>query len=163
MSDVRLPWVDVPGPVYTAQALKPRKKWVSAGGWILSAVLVVGGFLTPYRILVLFGVLYLLTMLMVKDTVVTSRGVETFYQMRITTHYDFLGWDRIETVVREASKDPLLWALYFAYGDRVKRLYFSKPDTEQIMALAKAQNPKIKVAEADEAPPSAAKKQRKPR
>ena len=87
---VHLPWESVSGPIYTARPLKPRKKWVTVGGWILSVVLILGGLITPYRILILFGVLYLLTMLAVKDTVITSRGVEVFYQMRITTHYDFI-------------------------------------------------------------------------
>lgn len=152
MSAVHLPWESVPGPIYAAQPLKPRKKWVMAGGWILSAVLLVGGFGTRYRVLIVFGILYLLTMLMIKDTVVTSRGVETFYQMRITTHYDFVGWDKIESVVREGCKQPGLVALYFAHGDRVKRLYFSKPDAEQILALAREQRPGIKLAEANGTP-----------
>ena len=63
MSAVHLPWESLPGPVYTARPLKPRKKWVSVGGWILSTVLIVGGIFTPYRILIVFGILYLLTML----------------------------------------------------------------------------------------------------
>ena len=158
---VHLPWESVSGPIYTAQPLKPRKTWVTAGGWILSAVLILGGLATPYRILILFGVLYLLTMLSVKDTVVTSRGVEVFYQMRITTHYDFLGWDRIESVVRKDEKHPTLVSLYFAHGDRVRRLFFKKADAEQIMALAKAQNPNIKVAESDGTPFPSTKKAKK--
>ena len=157
MSAVHLPWESVSGPIYKAQPLKPRKKWVTVGGWILSAVLIVGGFATPYHILVLFGILYLLTMLMVKDTVVTSRGVEMFYQMRITTHYDILSWDQIESVVREACNHPLLVSLYFAHGNRVRRLFFFKPDAEQILALAKAQNPGVKLAESDGRPISVPK------
>lgn len=130
--------------------MKPRKKWVTNGGWVLCAVLLVGGLMTPYRVLLVFCALYVLTLLMVKDTVVTSRGVEIFYQMRITSHYDFLGWDQIEAVIREDRKLPELVALHFGYGDRVKRLFFTRPDAEKIMALAKEKNPRIKVGEADD-------------
>ena len=149
---VHLPWESVSGPIYTARPLKPRKKWVTAGGWILSAVLIIGGLLTPYWILILFGLLYLLTMLTVKDTVITTRGLETFYQMRITTHYDFLSWDQIESVVRKKENHPTLVPLYFAHGDRVKRLFFTKADADEILALAREQNPRIKLAEEDGTP-----------
>ena len=149
---VHLPWESVPGPVYTARPLKPRKKWVTAGGWILSVVLILGGLATPYRVLIIFGILYLLTMLMIKDTVVTSRGVESFYQMRITTHYDLLRWEEIQSVVRKKEDHPTLVSLYFAHGDRVKRLFFTKPDAEEILALAREQNPKLKLAEEDGTP-----------
>ena len=152
MSAVHLPWESLPGPVYTARPLKPRKKWVSVGGWILSTVLIVGGIFTPYRILIVFGILYLLTMLSAKDTVVTSRGVEIFYQMRITTHYDFVSWSNIESVVREGCSQPGMVSLYFAHGNRVKRLYFFKTDAEQILTLAKEQNPGIKLAESNGTP-----------
>ena len=39
-----LPWESVPPPIYPAQAsLKPRKKWVQTGGWILVVVLLLFG------------------------------------------------------------------------------------------------------------------------
>ena len=113
MSVEHLPWEEVPGPIYSARELKPRKKWVTVGSWILSVVLVVGGILTPYRVLIVFGVLYVLTLLMKKDTVVTRRGLEMFYQMRITTQYNFWGWDEIVSVVREDRNHPEVVALYF--------------------------------------------------
>ena len=161
MSAVHLPWESLPGPIYTARDVKPRKKWVANGGWVLCAVLLAGGLMTQYRVLLVFCALYVLTMLMVKDTVVTSRGMEIFYQMRITTHYDFLSWDQIEAVIREDRKLPELVALHFGYGDRVKRLFFTKPDAEKIMALAKEQNPKIKVGDADDGKSDAPRKKRK--
>ena len=45
-----LPWESVPPPIYPAQAsLKPRKKWVQTGGWILVVVLLLFGISTRSR------------------------------------------------------------------------------------------------------------------
>lgn len=140
MSVEHLPWESLEGPIYYAKTLKPRKKWVTTGGWILSVALIIGGIITPYRVLILFGILYVLTLLMQKDTVVTERGVEIFYQMRITTHYDFWAWNEIIAVTREEKKGSELTALYFARGNRSKRLYFTKKDAAQIMVLARKKN-----------------------
>ncbi len=145
-----LPWESVPGPIYSASDLKPRKKWVAVGGWFLSALLVLGGIITPYRVLVLFGVLYVLALIMKKDTVITARGLEVYYQMQVTTQHDFWGWDEIGSVVREDQDHPELVALYLSRGDRVKRLFYPKADAEKIMALAKERNPKIVVGDADQ-------------
>lgn len=146
----QLPWASVPGPHYQARELKPRKPWVTVGGWILAAVLLLGGIMTRYRILILFGVLYILTLLTQKDVVVTTRGLEFFYQMRITTQYNFFGWDQIVSVVREDKKHPELVALYFGMDNKAKRLYFTRPDAEKIMALAKQVKPGIVVKDAED-------------
>ena len=101
MSVEHLPWDSLEGPIYYARDLKPRKPWVTYGCWILSAALIIGGIITPYRVAAVFGVLYILTLMMKKDTVITERGLEIFYQMRITTHYDFWSWKEIVSVIRE--------------------------------------------------------------
>ena len=45
-----LPWESVPPPIYPAQSsLKPRKKWVQTGGWILVVVLLLFGISTRSR------------------------------------------------------------------------------------------------------------------
>lgn len=161
MSAEHLPWESRAGPKYSARELKPRKQWVRSGCWVLSIFLVVGGLVTRYRIAALFGVLYILTLLMKKDTVVTTRGVEVYYQMRITTHYDFWGWDEIDGVAREEQNHPELVALYFSRGDRVKRLFFTRPDAEKIMVLAKEQNPRITVGESEKGQKISTPKQKK--
>ena len=155
------PWNIVAGPKYTARELKPRQKWVTIGGWLMSALLILGGFITPYRVAAVFGVLYILALLMVKDTVITSRGLEIFYQMRITTQYDFWSWDEIGSVIREDRKHPELVALHISKGDRVKRLFFTREDAKKIMALAKKQNPQIYVKDADESQMIGYKKEKK--
>ena len=126
MKDKHLPWESLEGPIYYAREIKPRKQWVTIGGWILSAALLVGGVITPYKVLIIFGLLYILTLLMEKDTVITSRGVELYYQMRITTHYDIWEWKEILSVTREDRNHPELVALHFARGNRSKRLFFTK-------------------------------------
>ena len=80
MRTEQLPWDSVPGPHYAARELKPRKKWVTVGGWILVAVLLLGGLATRYRVLLVFSALYALALLTKKDVVVTSRGLEINYQ-----------------------------------------------------------------------------------
>lgn len=144
------PWDLVPGPKYSARELKPRKQWVTVGSWCVSALLIVGGVITPYRVAAVFGVLYILALMMQKDTVITARGLEIFYQMHITTQYDFWSWDEIGSVIREDRKHPELVALHISKGDRVKRLFFTRADAKKIMILAREKNPKIVVGDADE-------------
>lgn len=148
MSAENLPWESLEGPVYYAQELKPRKPGMTKACWGMAIFLIIGGIITPYRIATIFGVLYVLTLLMKKDTVVTERGVEIFYQMRITTHYDFWEWKDISSVIREDKNDPKLVALYFTRGDRNKRLFFKKADAAQIMILARKKNPRAVVSDA---------------
>ena len=84
-----LPWESVPPPIYPAQSsLKPRKKWVQTGGWILVVVLLLFGISTRSRnpllafVSLAFSVLYLLTLMTKKDAALTSRGLEIFYDMQ---------------------------------------------------------------------------------
>ncbi len=149
MSVEHLPWESLSGPIYKARELKPRKEWVTKVCWVLSCFLIIGGIVTPYRVAAIFGVLYVLTLLMKKDTVVTERGVEIYYQMRITTHYDFWGWNEIVSVIREDRQHPELVALHFGRGNRSKRLFFTKADAKQIMVLAKKRNSRIVVQDAN--------------
>lgn len=161
MRTVHLPWESVAGPKYRARELKPRKKWVTVGGWVLSVLLILGGLVTPYWMATVFGALYVLTLLAQKDVVVTTRGLEIFYQMHITTQYDCWTWEQMDGVAREDKKLPELVALYFSKGDRVKRLYFLREDAEKIMALARERNPGMIVAEADESQKTGSSQKRK--
>ena len=97
-----LPWESVPPPIYPAQSsLKPRKKWVQTGGWILVVVLLLFGISTRSRnpllafVSLAFSVLYLLTLMTKKDAALTSRGLEIFYDMQFTTNYEFFPWEDI--------------------------------------------------------------------
>ena len=148
MRTEQLPWDSVPGPHYAARELEPRKKWVTVGGWILVAVLLLGGLATRYRVLLVFSALYALALLTKKDVVVTSRGLEINYQMRITTQYDFWSWDKIVSVTREDKNNPEVVALYFGMDNKAKRLYFTRPVAEQVLKLAKEVKPGITIQEA---------------
>ena len=161
MHTEQLPWDSVPGPHYPARDLKPRKKWVTVGGWILVAVLFLGGLATKYYMLLLFGVLYTLTLLTKKAVVVTKRGLEFYYQMRITTQYNFWGWDQIVSVTREDKNHPEVVALYFGMENKAKRLYFTRPIAEKVLELAKEVKPGIVIREADDSVSSSQAKRRK--
>ena len=52
-----LPWENEGGVVYTARELRPRKRWVTYGGYCLAVLLLAAGLLTRYRIALLFGAL----------------------------------------------------------------------------------------------------------
>ena len=103
-----LPWESVPPPIYPAQSsLKPRKKWVQTGGWILVVVLLLFGISTRSRnpllafVSLAFSVLYLLTLMTKKDAALTSRGLEIYYDMQFTTNYEFYPWEDINAIVCE--------------------------------------------------------------
>lgn len=145
----RLPWDSISGPRYTPRVLKPRKKWVTYGSWFMSCLLILGGLTTRYRVAAVFGLLYLLALIMKKDTAVTNRGLEIYYQMRITTHYDFWGWDEINAIVREDRNHPELVCLHIGFGNREKALYFTRSEAKEIIALAKQRNPAIRVMDAE--------------
>ncbi|MCD8329227.1 MAG: hypothetical protein LUC27_00835 [Lachnospiraceae bacterium] len=145
MKKTPFPWESLNGPVYPARELKPRKKWVTAGGWILSVLLILGGLITRFRIAALFGILYVLTLLMQRDIVVSERGVETFHQMRITTHYELWRWQEIDGIAQESVEHPELTTLYFSRGDRVKKLYFTRSEAKDILALARTCHPGIPI------------------
>ena len=76
-----LPWESVPPPIYVSRPPKPRKKWVTVGGWILVVLLLLFGLMSKRSNLPLsvisFGLalLYTLTLLTKKDAVVTTRGL----------------------------------------------------------------------------------------
>lgn len=150
MRSEHLPWDSVPGTVYHARELKPRKPWVTKGCWAMCIFLIFGGLVTPYKIALVFGVLYILVLLMQKDAVVTDRGLEIFYQMRITTSYTLWPWDEITAVIREDRKHPELAALHFARGNATRRFFFTHADTDAIMDLARRKAPSIPVQDATE-------------
>ena len=106
-----LPWESVPPPIYVSRPPKPRKKWVTVGGWILVVLLLLFGLMSKRSNLPLsvisdgLALLYTLTLLTKKDAVVTTRGLEIFYQMQITTQYDFFPWEQINSIAsKQASK-----------------------------------------------------------
>ncbi len=162
-----LPWESVPPPIYVSRLPKPRKKWVTVGGWILVACLLSFGLMSRQRNLLLsaislvFAFLYTLTLLTKKDAVVTTRGLEIFYQMQITTHYDFFPWEQINSIVTEDRKHPDLIRLHIGYSSMEKALFFTRSDAEAIIRLAKEKNPAIRVLDYEAAPKQAPKKRKK--
>ncbi|WP_050747982.1 MULTISPECIES: hypothetical protein [Peptoniphilus] len=147
----KLPWASIDSPIYTNREIKPRKDWVIAGGWIMTAILIISGFTTKYKISLVFGVLYALALLMIKYVAVTNRGLEIFYDMKIMKHYELWEWKDIFALTHEKNIDyPEIIAIYFSKGDRSKRLFFDKRDKNAIIQMAKSLNPEIKIYDAED-------------
>ena len=152
MSKQSLPWADLTGPIYLPRELKPRKPYIVYSCWAMVALLLVGGIFTRFKIALIFGVLYSLTLLTKKDVAVTERGLEIFYQMRITTNYNFWPWAEINAIVVEDRNHPDLIALHFGRGNASKRFFFTRKDTQEILILAREKNPSIPVRSATDNP-----------
>ena len=146
-----LPWEGVPEPIYQAREAKTHSKGVLAGGWLLVALLLMGGLMTHFKIALLFAALYAVTLVTRKTAVVTQRGVEVFYQMQITSQYDFWAWDDIFALTYELIPQyPDLMQIYFTKGDRTKRLFFPLADGKALLASAKKWRPGVKIYNGNE-------------
>ena len=155
-----LPWESVEPPIYVSRVPKPRKKWVTVGGWLLVALLLLGGLTTKYKIALVFAVLYTLTLLTQKEAAVTTRGLEIFYQMQITTHYDFFPWERITSIVREDRDHPDFIRLRFGFEATEKALFFTRADAAGVEKLAKMKNPAIRIVDYEGAQKAQPKRKR---
>lgn len=154
MSVKSLPWAELPGPIYQTRELKPRKPYVVYTCWAMVALLLVGGIFTRFKIALIFSALYALTLLTRKDSVVTQRGLEIFYQMKITTNYNFWPWAEINAIVVEDRNHPELIALHFGRGNASKRFFFTRQDTQEVLILAKEKNPGIPIKQLNDNPRS---------
>lgn len=144
-----LPWNTLDGKIYSAKELKPRKQWVQIGGWILAIALIACGILTKYKVTLIFGVLYLITMATHREQVVTDRGVEIFHDMKITTNYDLWKWEDLNSIIIEDAKHESLVRLHFGKGDKEKALFFDRAESKEIVKLAEKKNPGIRVIKAN--------------
>ncbi len=161
-----LPWDSLPPPIYTARANKPRKKWVKIGVWVLVVVLLLFGVSSFDRnlplavISMIFSILYSITMVTVKDAAITCRGLEIFYNMQITTQYDFFAWEDINSIVIEDRGDDEYVRLHIGYSSLEKALFFKRSEVNAICEYAKEQNPDIRVLrhEAGKGKPTAKRK-----
>ena len=164
-----LPWESVPPPIFTAQALKPRKKWVQVGGWVLVAFLLIYGLTAQSRnplvatVSLIFAVLYTLTLLTKKDAALTSRGLEIYYNMQITTHYDFFPWEELNAIVIEDRGHADFVRLHIGYSSMEKALFFPRGDIGAICKYAKEKNPAIRVMDYDTSRPEKLKREKKRR
>ena len=142
----KLPWEDLTSPMYQAIEVKPRKKWVFYYGWFLAALLLVGGFMTRFKIGWFFAVIIALALVSKKTVMATERGLESFMDMRFTSNYEIWKWDEIDALTHERLQAfPGSWQLYFTKGDRTRKVFFAEADAKEILKLAKAQNKKIRL------------------
>lgn len=154
MSKQSLPWAGLSGPIYTPRELKPRKPYVIYGCWAMVILLLVGGIFTRFKIALIFGALYALTLLSQKDAAVTERGLEIFYQMKITTNYNFWPWAEINAIVVEDRNHQELIALHIGRGNVSKRFFFTRQDTQDILILAREKHPGVPIRQLTDKPRS---------
>ena len=162
-----LPWESVPPPIYVSRPPKPRKKWVTVGGWILVVLLLLFGLMSKRSNLPLsvisFGLdlLYTLTLMTKKDSVVTTRGLEIFYDMQFTTNYDFFPWEDINAIVCEDRGHADMVRLHIGHGNTEKALFFPREDLDEIYAFIKKKNPAIRIMDYAAPEPKYSKKHKK--
>jgi len=108
----------------------------------------------------IFSILYSITMVTVKDAAITCRGLEIFYNMQITTQYDFFAWEDINSIVIEDRGDDEYVRLHIGYSSLEKALFFKRSEVNAICKYAKEQNPDIRVLrhEAGKGKPTAKRK-----
>ena len=162
-----LPWESVPPPIYVSRPPKPRKKWVTVGGWILVVLLLLFGLMSKRSNLPLsvisfgFALLYTLTLLTKKDAVVTTRGLEIFYDMQFTTNYEFFPWEDINAIVCEDRGHADMVRLHIGHGNTEKALFFPREDLDEIYAFIKKKNPAIRIMDYAAPEPKSGKKHKK--
>ena len=142
------PWSGLEDPIYETEPLKERKAWVNKAAGAISLVFIAGGIYYMYPVLSLLGVLCILALVMKKDTVLTIRGIETFYRMKIAAHYEIWKWeeiDRMASEINDAKYGKERLAVYFRKNDRAKCLCLAKSKYSEIIELAKSRNKDIKV------------------
>ncbi len=93
----------------------------------------------------IFSILYSITLVTEKDAALTSRGLEIFYNMQITTQYDFFPWEEINAIVIEDRKHDEYVRLHIGYSSLEKALFFKRSEVSEICKFAKEQNPDIRV------------------
>ncbi|WBW50317.1 hypothetical protein O6R05_01890 [Peptoniphilus equinus] len=141
-----LPWTNVNGAKYLSSGKTEHSEWSVRGGWMMAVVLIAAGLFTPYRFTSIFGILFVLALLMKKIVAVTERGLEIFHEMYITTSYELWPWDVIDALTYEPDPkngDKVL--LYFTKDVRTKKLSFPKAYRDPIVQMAKRQNKSIKI------------------
>ena len=74
--------------------------------------------------------------------------------MRITTNYNFWPWAEINAIVVEDRNHPELIALHIGRGSASKRFFFTRPDTEKILVLAREKHPGVPIRQATDNPRS---------
>ena len=142
----KAPWEDLTTPMYEAVEVKKQKTWVIYGSWILSALLVVGGFTTKYKVAFFFAFILVMALISKKRVMVTERGLESFMDMRFTSNYQLWPWEEIEALTQETNKNfPGITLLYFTRDLRTRRVFFREEDAKAIRKLAGQKNKKLKL------------------
>lgn len=137
------------GKVYHAKKVKERKRFVIVGGWIALVAVLVYGFASVNIIAIILGLFMALALIMEQRELVTNRGLEVFYDLRIFDYTDVWTWEEMTSLHREDQGHPTLVALHFGKGITTRRYAFTKADAQAIMALARERNPKMSVGDAD--------------
>ncbi|SUB57517.1 hypothetical protein [Peptoniphilus lacrimalis] len=144
-----LPWKDLDGNIYSYIDVKNRKNYVNYIAWFLTILFALIGFFTVYRIGLFIALVLFLTLVYKRYVVVTSRGLEIFYNIFISKSYEIWDWEDIYALTYANDYDYKdLKIIYFTKGDITKRFYFKSEDLQGIISLAKSKSKKIKIFDA---------------
>lgn len=135
--------------IYRSKKLKERKKYVIVLGWLAALMLVGYGIASGVWLSILLGLIMALALMLDQREMVTNRGLEVYYDVRIFDYTDVWTWEEMTSLHREDQGHPTLVALHFGKGLNTRRYCFTKADAENIMALAKRRNPAMSVGDAD--------------
>lgn len=145
------PWDQLDGPIFYSVPAKERKAYVEPMMWVMSFLLIALGIWRKIWLSTILGILEILSLLMDKEIVVTSRGLESYNQMWITDNHEIWPWEEISSVTFETFTDQRnKICLYFTKGDRSRKLFFKRKDWGPIQKLAKEKNPPITIYDGNE-------------
>ena len=146
----KIPWQDIDGRKYNSVEVVVHKDYVKITAWMIGFILIGMGIFTKNILGMVFGICFLLAMIMKKSKAFTERGLELFNDMRITSSYSFWDWKDIDVLTYEYKKEHKKAVLfYITKGDRTKKIYFDKNDKGNILKLAGEKNPNIKIYDAE--------------
>lgn len=128
-----------------------RKPWVAPAGIAAGVMLFALGFISRYKITIVFGLVIVLANIMKKYIAFTVNGLETFYDMYFTSSHNIIEWKDIDAITYEDAKkrtDAII--VYVTRGDITKKVMFAKKDAKKIISFAKKCKPSVKVYDGNE-------------
>ena len=132
---------------YESFEIKPLRKSTKIMAIIVSIMLIVVAVLTRKIYGGVIGVVLFAAVMLKKRVFVTEAGVETEIDMIVFNHIELWPFEEIKEIDKELSPDGTRMGLHFVKDVMAKRLVFSLDEYEDVIALAKENNPNIIIGE----------------